>query len=418
MGDYDEYDDEQVAQKRNGRSEALTRNLENQVSELQKKNSILQEKLNVALMTGTSGATPDLKKEFLSLCSTHKGMLGMPADVSLSVEDFDDQMGIVVLANVNKVLQKANGAAGGHGRASTAGTRVGTAKTAMDSDEMLQRIHSLEEELHTALLAAEDIRLLKGKLMGLVDRARIDKERLLKAESECAFAKKKMEMLRDHLEKLMTHLKHEAAAKVRAQEQLRIKERELYKVEENARIIQRKSSAKDRLVLELREGSKILEDQLRLMDEKYLELRVKLDWARENGEKKVKQAQQKAKELRIKFTMLSGGSKSLDTMQLPSLSGNQNSSYVGIDSMAEGSSVDFYAGQDQSYLSAPGTGKSMKSGKSIGKKGNLSSKSTDSLGAGSIKQPTLDGVMEKIRRHAGGKTEWTDDQLRELAKSR
>ena len=35
-------------------------------------------------------------------------------------------------------------------------------------------------------------------------------------------------------------------------------------------------------------GSKILEDQLRLMDEKYLELRTKLDYARESGMKKVR----------------------------------------------------------------------------------------------------------------------------------
>ena len=43
-----------------------------------------------------------------------------------------------------------------------------------------------------------------------------------------------------------------------------------------AALINRKSVAKDRYLIELREGSKILEDQLRLMDEKYLELRGKL----------------------------------------------------------------------------------------------------------------------------------------------
>ena len=37
-----------------------------------------------------------------------------------------------------------------------------------------------------------------------------------------------------------------------------------------AALINRKSVAKDRYLIELREGSKILEDQLRLMDEKYV----------------------------------------------------------------------------------------------------------------------------------------------------
>jgi len=411
MDEYD--DDEQVAQKRNGRAEALTtqnEELKAQVSELTRANKMLQEKLNTALVTGTTGACTELKQEFLNLLYVHKNLLGLPADTP--VDDFTDSMGVTALANIHEALQKSNSIS--HGRESTAGSRASTAAR-MGVDEMQQRIISLEDELHTALLSAEDIRLLKAKLLSLVERARVDKERLIKAESESSFAKKKMEMLRDHLEKLMTHLKHEAAAKVRSQEQLRVKERELYKVEEQVRMIQRKSSAKDRLVLELREGSKILEDQLRLMDEKYLELRLKLDWARENGEKKVKQAQAAAKALRIKFTMLSGGSASLDKIQLPSLS--QSQSYLDMGSMVEGS-MDF--GGSQEMYSAPGTGKSKKS--SGGGKGGskLHGKSIDTIGTmGSAKsQPTLDGVLEKIRRHAGGKTEWTDDQLRELTKSR
>ncbi len=415
MQGYD--DDEQQAQKRNGRNEALqTQNaeLKNQVLELTKENNVLQEKLNVALVTGTSGACDDLKTEFINLCHSHSTLLGMSADIPLN--SFNDQIGIMVLTNVNKALQKMS-ATNNHTRSSTAGSRMTTGTHKMDNEEMLQRIASLEDELHTALLSAEDIRLLKNKLMSLVDRARIDKERLLKAESESAFAKKRMEMLRDHLEKLMTHLKHEAAAKVRSQEQLRVKERELYKVEENARIIQRKSSAKDRLVLELREGSKILEDQLRLMDEKYLELRSKLDWARENGDRKVKQAQAQAKALRVKFALLNGGSGSLDKIQLPSLSMDAGNS------LTEGSStlhLDYFtngAGPEGSYVSnGPGTNKSSHSKAS--KKGiGLNTKSIESIGS-YTKPPTLDGVMEKIRKHGGGKNEWTDSQLRELAKSR
>lgn len=179
-----EYDDEQAAQKRNGRSEALsTQNaeLKEQVSELTRANNMLQEKLNTALVTGTSGACTELKQEFLTLMASHKALLGMPADTP--IEDFTDSMGIMALTNIHKALQKANSIS--HGRASTAGTRTGTAASKhMDVDEMQQRITSLEDELHTALLSAEDIRLLKGKLMSLVERARIDKERLIKAESE------------------------------------------------------------------------------------------------------------------------------------------------------------------------------------------------------------------------------------------
>ena len=292
---------------------------------------------------------------------------------------------------------------------------------------MGEHIQQLQDELRNALKAGEDIRLLKAKLESLVERARKDKERYISAKSGEDFAKKKMDMLRDHLEKLMTHLKHEATAKVRTQEQLRVQERELFKVQEQKSIIQRKSNAKDRLVLELREGSKILEDQLRLMDEKYLELRVKLDWARENGDKKVKQAQAKAKELRMKFTMLSGGgSMSLEKMTLPSLGqmgsqsmfdpsqldngGMEGASYaeLGGDSVA-------YAGGNQTPT--PG-GRGSKGGKRGKGSGMMKSQSMAEGSIASSGPPTMDKVMEKIRRHAGGKTEWTEDQMRDLVKSR
>ena len=50
---------------------------------------------------------------------------------------------------------------------------ISTAPSALqNSDEMQQRIKSLEEELRLALGAAEDIRALKAKVIQLVDRLR------------------------------------------------------------------------------------------------------------------------------------------------------------------------------------------------------------------------------------------------------
>ena len=248
---------------------------------------------------------------------------------------------------------------------------------------LLHLFKQLQDELRQALKAGDDIKLLKAKLENLVERARRDKERYLLAKSGEEFAKKKMDMLRDHLEKLMTHLKHEATAKVRCQEQLRVQERELFKVQEQKAVIQRKSNAKDRLVLELREGSKILEDQLRLMDEKYLELRVKLDWARENGEKKVRKAQAAAKDLRMKFTMLTGGSTSLDKMTLPSLA-QMGSQSMFDPSMAEGSISQVELGGQESVAFQVGnaTPGSRKGGK---KKGG----SKMSMGKGSMAEGSM-----------------------------
>ena len=52
--------------------------------------------------------------------------------------------------------------------------------------------------------------------------------------------------------------------------------------------------------------------------QKYLELRTKLDWAREMGAKKIRKAEQKAKELRAKFAF-AGNVTLLDSVQLPGI---------------------------------------------------------------------------------------------------
>jgi hypothetical protein len=293
-------------------------------------------------------------------------------------------------------------------RTTTPGTRASTRGGDVYISKLHGRIRDLEGELQLALGLSADIALLKKKMEQLSERNRIEKEKCIKAENDGNFAKKKMEILADHLNKLMTHLKHEAAAKVRTQEKLRSHERDLVASKEKLLVVQAKSSAKDRLVLELREGAKILEDQLRLMDEKYLELRGKLDWARENSEKKIMQAQRKAKDLRKKFALLGNGA--LDKVQLPGLDQSTASTFAPGGSALEGgnsiaSSVDFGS------MAGPGKGKK-------GKKGMNQSQASQESGALGLSQPSLDSVMEKIRRHQGGKREWDDDSLRDLAKSR
>lgn len=68
-----------------------------------------------------------------------------------------------------------------------------------------------------------------------------------------------------------------------------------------------------RFVQEISEGSKILEDQLRLMDEKYLELRQKLGVARNQFVTALNKAHKEAKTLRKKYAYANGG-KLLDTV--------------------------------------------------------------------------------------------------------
>ena len=58
------------------------------------------------------------------------------------------------------------------------------------------------------------------------------------------------------------------------------------------------------VISELRDSGKLLEDQLRLMDEKYMELRAKLDYTRNQTERVLKQKDVEVRELRMKQEML------------------------------------------------------------------------------------------------------------------
>ena len=82
------------------------------------------------------------------------------------------------------------------------------------------------------------------------------------------------------------------------------------------------------LIIFLFLGNKTLSNQLDLMDEKFLELRNKLDFARESSLKKVQRAEKIARELRLKFAFGSsiggrGGTGNrnlnLDKIELPDI---------------------------------------------------------------------------------------------------
>ena len=68
------------------------------------------------------------------------------------------------------------------------------------------------------------------------------------------------------------------------------------------------------MIRELKEGCRILEDQLRLMDTKYVELRNKLDWTRSQSSKEVKRIQSEANKLRVKWMMVAGSDATLNAL--------------------------------------------------------------------------------------------------------
>ena len=221
-------------------------------------------------------------------------------------------------------------------------------KTANSEEKALrERIANLEEELHFSLGAAEDIRALKSKSLDLVERIRVVKQDKARAESDVRSMSKKIDMLSAHIEKLMLHLKHEAAAKLKAMDSLRGSEHRCIELRDRNSILTKKLTVSERCIHELREGSKILEDQLRLMDEKYLELRTKLDYSRAQSAKRVEIAEKKATKLRVKYAML-GNSKLLDREDEPMFESQE----------IESDPATFTAGSPRSGVNTPKAGTS------------------------------------------------------------
>lgn len=230
------------------------------------------------------------------------------------------------------------------------------------------------------------------------------------AEEEIRLLQKKMAIISDHMEKLMSHLKHEAASKVRGLENLRTAEKDTLEVKQKYSKLQRRSNAKDRLIVELREGSKVLEDQLRLMDEKYLELRVKLDWARDNSSKKIKKAEKEAADLRTKFVLVVG-------------SGASRGIGSGLGSPPQGGSMgslpDIYTGSGSisdefPFANSVATAKTSASKMTNAKKKKVSPLS-NSHQVHADPEVETGRILEKLRLKQGKTAEFSDDKLRQLA---
>jgi len=141
---------------------------------------------------------------------------------------------------------------------------------------------------------------------GFAEKLGREKELRIRSEKELARANEKIVRLSEHIEKLMVHLKHESTNKLKSQKTAKALEREVKALTSRTAALAAKNSARERVISELREGSKILEDQLRLMDKKYIELRSKLDWTRNHSKLQVKKMQKEANALRAKWALAGG----------------------------------------------------------------------------------------------------------------
>lgn len=456
-------DDEQHTQKMNGKLEALQRKAEELQQELEqerqssmeirkrydselalawkendknessahieaekykKKCLILEEKLEMALLTSSSTierVPAKLLEAIRELSTSNKLFLDLHDKTTLSPEECLSIVRASLDAKKKKKITTQQSESVSNAQQQQAESNQ--LQQISSTTRLNEKIKLLEDELRLASHSADDAEHIKAKFAQANERIRIEKEAKRAMGIDLVHAKKKVEMLSDHIEKLVVHVKREAAHKVRLSEQLRSVEKESARNKEKSDLLQKKSAAKDRLVLELREGSKVLEDQLRLMDEKYLELRSKLDYARSIAAKKIRKAEKTASELRVKFAM-TGSSVILDNISLPSGYGNMTgTSEMGNGMFSSGNMPLELAGMflstDSGLPQKKGvSSRSLTSNKSRNGNNTLSQGIVLSQATSHRPEPTLNGVLDKIRHQAGGRQDWTEEKAKALAKSR
>jgi len=156
-----------------------------------------------------------------------------------------------------------------------------------------------------------DCERIKGELNRMGDRFRRDREIKHKLNKCLDDEKCKVNALSDHIEKLMIHLKHEAITKAKALGERTKHQKEIEMLKEQNQILEKRNGRKDQAINDLKEGGKVLEDQLTLMDEKYMELRMKLDWSRNQMEKVLRKKDEEVKELRLQSLLAEKSKKSV-----------------------------------------------------------------------------------------------------------
>jgi len=148
-----------------------------------------------------------------------------------------------------------------------------------------------------------EVNRLNKKIVHMVERSRYERDMRGKAESRVRITEKKVEVLSDHIERLMAYLKSEATAKVRLVKSRMRFLREIELLRKRDDVLTKKIKSKDRFIEDMKGGVKVLEDQLRLMDEKYMELRLKLDWSRTYTEKVVNKRDEEIQQLQDQLTI-------------------------------------------------------------------------------------------------------------------
>ncbi|KAJ1408907.1 hypothetical protein B484DRAFT_403390 [Ochromonadaceae sp. CCMP2298] len=186
------------------------------------------------------------------------------------------------------------------------------ASTAQQEKNIREKARNLEDDLRISVKSLEDTGGMKHKIKSLQEKLRKEKVRREKFVAVEEGQNKKFTVLISHMERVMKALKIESAKTVKALEVNRRMQKEAGVVQGRVEKQERVIAVQNRHVQEIAEGSRILQDQLALMDDRYLDLRNRLDTARNTFGTSMTKMSREVSDLRAKYSQATHG-KLLDT---------------------------------------------------------------------------------------------------------
>ena len=170
-------------------------------------------------------------------------------------------------------------------------------------DELHAKYLSVKSKLEARANEADGVENLRHKVSQMGMRLHAERQVKIKAQTDLADEQSTVKTLSNHIEKLMVHLKHVATDKTRTLAELSRLKNEIDSLTRLNAALTKKNERKDQAIAELIESTKPIEGQMRIMEEKYIELRSKLEWTRTQMDRALRK---KDKELREKDEELAG----------------------------------------------------------------------------------------------------------------
>jgi hypothetical protein len=179
------------------------------------------------------------------------------------------------------------------------------------SKNLEKRVAKMQMQLDGVNLDESDLKLKAAKL---ADRARMERELRGRSEKDLAKSKEQIQVLTEHIESLMMQTKQQTSAKSTALKDLSSALRDVDLLKSRCAAMSKRNSRKDALINDLRNESTALGDELRNMQEKYGELRLKVDWTRSQTTNTLKKKNEEILHLQTKLEFLARKDRALEGM--------------------------------------------------------------------------------------------------------